>query len=85
MLKDLLIYYFRTEKESIDGQPLGAIPVQNSRMDEYPGETKGTRMIAIHTRHRTYKLQAESVVMAEWIEKIHEAMRVKRKTQRNFF
>ncbi len=45
-------------------------------MDEFPGETKGTRMVAIHTRHRTYKLQAESVVMAEWIEKLHEAIRV---------
>jgi hypothetical protein len=28
VLKDNLIYYFRTEKESMDGQPLGAIPLQ---------------------------------------------------------
>jgi hypothetical protein len=96
VLKEACIYYFRTEKESIDGQPLGAIPLQglclllkkmsllnvlfvavlDSRMDEFLGETKGTKMVAIHARHRTYKLQAESVLMAEWIEKIHEAIRV---------
>jgi hypothetical protein len=72
VLKESIIYYFRTEKESIEGTPLGVIPLQDSRMDELPGETKGTKMIAIHTRHRTYKLQSESVIMAEWIEKIHE-------------
>jgi hypothetical protein len=54
-------------------------------MDEFPGETKGTRMVAIHTRHRTYKLQAESAVMAEWIEKIHEAIRVRMVLVRFFF
>ncbi len=72
VLKESIIYYFRTEKESIEGTPLGVIPLQDSRMEELPGETKGTKTIAIHTRHRTYKLQGESSIIAEWLEKIHE-------------
>lgn len=36
---------------------------------------QGVKTIAIHTRHRTYKLQAESEEMSEWIDVLHTCVR----------
>lgn len=75
VLKESIIYYFRSEKESLSGTPLGVIPLQDCRMEEVFEESKNIKMIAIHTRHRTYKLQAETPIMAEWIEAIHDSVK----------
>ena len=74
VLKDNIIYYFRTEKDTSEGAPLGVIPLQDSRVENADTNEKGKKMILIHTRHRTYKLSAETQTMIEWLELIHNCV-----------
>ncbi len=74
VVKESIIYYFRTEKESREGAPLGVIPLQDCKLEE-GAVSNGVKTVAIHTRHRTYKLQADPETMAEWIELIHDSVR----------
>eukprot|EP01091_Cochliopodium_minus_P009002 TRINITY_DN2134_c2_g1_i2.p1 TRINITY_DN2134_c2_g1~~TRINITY_DN2134_c2_g1_i2.p1 ORF type:complete len:1422 (+),score=367.59 TRINITY_DN2134_c2_g1_i2:21-4286(+) len=71
VLKDKIIYYFKTEKDTTNGAPLGVIPLQDSTMESAKETEKSKQsMILIHTRHRTYKLMSDEQTMNEWKELI---------------
>lgn len=71
VLKDNFIYYFKSEKDTNSGAPLGVIPLQDSKVETIETNEKSKYTILIHTRHRTYKLLSDNIqLLNEWKELI---------------
>ena len=68
VLKEKIIYYFKTDKDPSNGAPLGVIPLQDSTVETMAEKDKSKLVLLIHTRHRTFKLISDTQVINEWKE-----------------
>jgi hypothetical protein len=75
VLKEKIIYYFKTEKDPSNGAPLGVIPLQDSTIETMNEKEKSRLTLLIHTRHRTFKLISDIQIINEWKEAILNCMK----------